>query len=59
MEKSIIATGKNIDLAISDIYVKDLGYHRQTRYPTPEMVDRLNAISAEYAALSINNKKET
>ncbi len=47
---------KNIDLAISDIYVKDLGYHRQTRYPTPEMVDRLNAISAEYAALSINNK---
>ena len=47
---------KNIDLAISDIYVKDLGYHRQTRYPTPEMVDRLNSISAEYAALSINNK---
>ncbi len=47
---------KNIDLAISDIYVKDLGYHRQTRYPTLEMVDRLNAISAEYAALSINNK---
>ena len=47
---------KNIDLAISDIYVKDLGYHRQTRYPTQEMVDRLNAVSAEYAALSINNK---
>lgn len=47
---------KNIDLAISDIYVKDLGYHRQTRYPTQEMVDRLNAMSAEYAALSINNK---
>lgn len=47
---------KNIDLAISDIYVKDLGYHRQTRYPTQEMVDRLNTMSAEYAALSINNK---
>ena len=47
---------KNIDLAISDIYVKDLGYHRQTRYPTQEMVDRLNALAAEYAALSINNK---
>lgn len=47
---------KNINLAISDIYVKDLGYRRQTRYPTQEMVDRLNAISAQYAALSINNK---
>lgn len=47
---------KNINLAISDIYVKDLGYRRQTRYPTQEMVDKLSAISAQYAALSINNK---
>lgn len=47
---------KNIDLAISDIYVKDLDYRRQTRYPTQEMVDRLNDIAAQYAALSINNK---
>ena len=47
---------KNIDSAILDIYVKDLGYYRQTRYPTQAMVDRLNAISTEYAALSINNR---
>ncbi len=46
----------NIDEAISDIYVKDLGYHRQTRYPRQEQIDALNALATEFAEKSINNK---
>lgn len=47
---------KNIAEAIDDIYVKDLGYHRQTKYPRQEQIDRLLAISAEYSQKSLNNK---
>lgn len=47
---------KNIVAAIDDLYVKDLGYHRQTRYPKQEQVDQLLEIAAEYAEKSINNK---
>ena len=47
---------KNINLAISDIYVKDLGYDRRIKKPTYTMVDKLNSISEQYAALSLNNK---
>ncbi len=47
---------KNIAEAIGDIYIKDLGYHRQTKYPRQEQIDRLLAISAEYSQKSLNNK---
>lgn len=47
---------KNIVAAIDDLYVKDLSYHRQTRYPKQEQVDQLLEIAAEYAEKSINNK---
>lgn len=47
---------KNINLAISDIYVKDLGYDRRIKKPTYTMVNKLNSISEQYAALSLNNK---
>lgn len=47
---------KNIAAAIDDLYVKDLGYHRPTRYPKQEQVDQLLKIAAEYAEKSINNK---
>ena len=47
---------KNITTAINDLYVKDLGYHRQTRYPRREQVNRLLDMAAEYAKKSINNK---
>lgn len=47
---------KNIAGAINDLYVKDLGYHRQTRYPKREQVDQLLAMATEYAKKSINNK---
>ena len=36
---------ENIVGAIDDLYVKDLGYHRQTRYPKREQVDQLLALS--------------
>lgn len=47
---------RNIKSAIDDLYVKDLGYHRQTKYPKREQVDQLLALAAEYAEKSINNK---
>lgn len=47
---------KNIAEAIDDIYVKDLGYHRQTKYPKQEQIDSLLALSAEYSKKSLNNK---
>ena len=47
---------KNISSAIDDLYVKDLDYHRQTRYPKQEQVDQLMAMAAEYAKKSIDNK---
>lgn len=47
---------KNIDDAISEIYLRDLGYHRNTRCPTKEKIDQLLAMAAEYAEKSINNK---
>lgn len=47
---------KNIAAAIDDLYVKDLGYHKQTRYPKQEQIDKLLEMAAEYAQKSINNK---
>lgn len=47
---------KNIAGAIDDLYVKDLGYHRQTRYPKREQVNQLLVMAAEFAKKSINNK---
>lgn len=32
---------KNIEEAISEIYLKDLGYHRNTKYPKKEKIDEL------------------
>jgi hypothetical protein len=47
---------KNIAAAINDLYVNDLGYHIQTRYPEQEQIEALEALAAEYAEKSINNK---
>ena len=47
---------ENIAASIDDIYVKDLGYHRQTKYPKQEQIDSLLALSAEYAQKALNNK---
>lgn len=47
---------KNIEDAISEIYLKDLGYHRNTKYPKQEKIDELLALAAEYAERALNNK---
>lgn len=46
----------NIKEAISEIYLKDLNYHRNTKYPKQEKIDELLSMAAEYAEKSINNK---
>ena len=46
---------KHIDQAIRDIYVRDLGYYRQTRYPRTEQIDTLYRIAEENGRLAINN----
>jgi len=47
---------QNIDDAIDDIYTKDLGYHRNTKYPKAEYIETLIRQAIELEALSINNK---
>lgn len=48
---------KNLKNAIKDIYVKDLNYHRGTKNPSKETVDRLRELSEELRELAIDNKK--
>ena len=47
---------KNIEDAISELYLKDLGYHRNTKNPKPEKIVELFAMAEEYAEKSLNNK---
>lgn len=47
---------QNIEEAISEIYLKDLGYHRNTKYPQQEKIEELLAIAEKYAQKSLNNK---
>ena len=47
---------KNIEDAISEIYLKDLGYHRNTKYPKQKKINELIATAEEYAKKSINNR---
>ena len=48
----------NINRAISEIYVKDLGYRRQTKYPKQEQIDSLIQLSEKYSMLSLNNRNQ-
>ncbi len=47
---------KNIEDAISEIYLKDLDYHRNTKYPSVEKIQQLLDMAAEYAEKSLNNR---
>lgn len=49
---------KNIKAAIDDIYIRDLPYHRQTRYPRQEQIDELLRIAEECNRLAINNRND-
>lgn len=47
---------QNVENAIKDIYIRDLGYHRNTKNPSQEKINELLAIAMEYAEKSLNNK---
>ena len=48
---------RNLKNAINDIYVKDLGYHRGTKYPSEETINELKFLYEELRERSIDNKK--
>lgn len=47
---------QNIENSISEIYLRDLGYHRNTKFPKQEKIDELTSMAAEYAKKSLNNR---
>ena len=57
--KTISILMGNIESAIKDLYVRDLDYHRGTKYPKPEKVEELIALSNQLRDLAIDNKKTT
>lgn len=56
-QKIVSVLLKSLKNAIKDIYVKDLNYHRGTKNPSKETVDRLRQLSEELRELAIDNKK--
>lgn len=51
-----VLTG-NLHTAINDIYVKDLDYHRNTKYPTEKKINELKELSEALRDKVIDNKK--
>ena len=45
-----------IDRSIGEIYVKDLGYQRQTKYPKQETISQLQILAEQMTEKSINNR---
>lgn len=45
--------------AIAELYVKDLNYHRGTKYPSIDKVNELHRLSEELRVQAIDNKKTT
>ncbi len=48
---------RNLEQAIDDLYVRDLGDHRDIRNPTQEKVDELRQLAENLRKLAIDNKK--
>ncbi len=46
----------SIDRSIEDIYVRDLGYYKQTKYPKQETICHLQALAEQMTEKSINNR---
>ena len=57
--KTISILMGNIESAIKDLYVRDLDYHRGTKFPKPEKVEELIVLSNQLRDLAIDNKKTT
>jgi len=47
----------NLKNAINDIYVRDLGYHRGTKYPSEDTINELKRLYEELREQAIDNKK--
>lgn len=56
-EKTLRILIGNIHDAINDVYVKDLGYRRGTKYPTGEKILELKELSEALRVGMIDNKK--
>lgn len=58
LSKEIITNlQRNIRNAIDDVYVKDLGYHRKTKYPKSEYIEELKRLAEELRLMAIDNEK--
>ena len=55
--RTMEALQHSLKQAISDLYVKDLNYHRGTKYPTIDKVYELRRLSEELREQAIDNKK--
>lgn len=55
--RTMDALQHSLKQAISELYVKDLNYHRGTRYPTMDKVNELRRLSEELREQAIDNKK--
>lgn len=58
LSKEIITNlQSNIRNAIDDLYVKDLGYHRKTKYPKLEYIEKLKRLAEDLRLMAIDNEK--
>lgn len=55
--RTMEALQHSLKQAISELYVKDLNYHRGTKYPTIDKVYELRRLSEELRGQAIDNKK--
>lgn len=55
--KLLIQLEANIKDALNDIYVKDLGYHRNTKHSDEEYIQNLRAQAEELRLKNLNNTK--
>lgn len=56
-EKLLTRLEANIKDALNDIYVKDLGYHRNTKHSSEEYIQQLRSKAEELRQKNLNNTK--
>ena len=57
-EKLLTRLEANIKEALNDIYVKDLGYHRNTKHSSEEYIRQLRTKAEELRQKNLNNTKK-